>query len=229
MRPLLALCALLLATPALAQSRQPLAVPDGSRVQYPGDAEVQELERLIRDLEGLADASGHPAIARELRRKLAAIRADVRGLDDARWLIIDEAAALEQELMRCNRDARRRDDRPPVVIIQPAPPPPAPPPPVEAEAPVPISEADFGRVLRTVQSQSFSSDQLATLRSAARSRWFTVGQVVRLLEVFSFDKDKVEAAALLHEAVVDPQEWYRVYDALTFSASKNDLRRRVGD
>jgi hypothetical protein len=44
----------------------------------------------------------------------------------------------------------------------------------------------------------------------------------------TFGKDKVEVAALLFEAVVDPENWFEVYGALTFESDKRELRKRVG-
>ena len=69
--------------------------------------------------------------------------------------------------------------------------------------PVACSAADFQQVYAAVDGENFSDEQLATLRSAASARWFTVQQVKQLIGIFDFGDDKVEAGALLYGRTVD--------------------------
>lgn len=102
--------------------------------------------------------------------------------------------------------------------------PPADPEPV---GPVPMDPADFARVRQSVGSASFSGDRLERLGDALQGRYLTVDQVIALLEVFSFEQTKIDAAVLMYPQIVDPGEWYRVFDAFTFSSSKDALRERT--
>lgn len=185
---------------------------------FPGDAEVASIHRTLNDLEVLADAARSPTIARELRERIARIRQDLRGLDDARFQLADEAASFEQELMTCERRERRERNRPPVIVQPPEPPP-----------PMPVNGAELNGIITALNDAAFSREKLAILRSASASRWFTVDQVVRIMHTFDFGRDKVEAAAMLHEAVVDRENWYQVYSALTFGSDQRKLRERVGE
>ena len=72
-------------------------------------------------------------------------------------------------------------------------------------------------------------DKLAVLASATKGRLFTCNQVVRLMGAFSFGSDQVDAAAMLHPHVADPENWFTVYQALTFDSDRRKLRQRVGD
>ncbi len=87
---------------------------------------------------------------------------------------------------------------------------------------------DFTNVVRSMEMEWFDNGKMEVLRSAAGSRWFTVAQVKALVDQFSFDSYQVDAAAMLHGRTVDLENWYRVYDSLTFSSSKRELRQRVG-
>ena len=93
--------------------------------------------------------------------------------------------------------------------------------------PVAVSPEEFSRIRRAVAAESFADDQLAVLRSASQGRRFTTAQVSAVMELFSFSDDKVDAAAMLYPQVVDPHNWYTVYDALTFSSDKDMLRKRT--
>ncbi|GEM_PF-1572550 len=90
------------------------------------------------------------------------------------------------------------------------------------------SEGDFAGVLAAIEKESFSSGKLEIVKDVSVDRWFTAAQVKRVVETFSFDNDKVEAAVILHPRVVDMENWFRVHDAFSFDSSKDELRRRVG-
>ncbi len=90
------------------------------------------------------------------------------------------------------------------------------------------SPGDFAGVLSAVEKESFSSGKLERLEDATVDRWYTSAQVRRMLDLFSFDNDKVEAAVVMHPRVVDMENWFRVHDAFTFDSSKDELRKRVG-
>lgn len=91
-----------------------------------------------------------------------------------------------------------------------------------------VSSAELHQIRLAIDAESFSDDQLEVLRRAARGRAFTTAQVVQIMDLFAFGDDKVEAAAMLYETVVDPEQWYLVYPALSFSSDKSALRARTG-
>ncbi|MFK7931058.1 MAG: DUF4476 domain-containing protein [Myxococcota bacterium] len=222
MRTILAVLALQLALPAVAAPRRgpppPRPAPVAAPVALPGDAELVSIQRSIAELEVIAQSIRNESVARSLRNQIAYLREASRGLDDARWGLADQAAAFEQEAMACASRQRRLREK----LAQP------PPPPVQ-QGPVPISQGELADILRAVEAQAFDAEKLAVLRSASRSRWFTSGQVRQIVSSFTFGKDQVEAAAMLHPAVVDPGNWFVVYDAFQFDSDRRRLRQRIGD
>ena len=90
------------------------------------------------------------------------------------------------------------------------------------------SDQEMGQLIGALRQEPFDDDRLAVLRDIARGRAFTSAQVERFLRNLTFDDAKVEAAVMLHGQVVDPQNWYQIYDAFTFGSSRNEVRRRVG-
>lgn len=91
-----------------------------------------------------------------------------------------------------------------------------------------MSDRDFGILLSRLGDESFADDQVGLVRTVSADAWFTVDQVVRLMKAVNFEDTKIEIAVLLYARTVDPNNWYLVYDALTFSSSKASLRQRLG-
>lgn len=105
--------------------------------------------------------------------------------------------------------------------------PPVPPPaPVPVAPPVP-SAIELASLIAAVEAAPFSEEKVATVRSIARDRAFTVEQVRQFVALVAFGDDKVEVAATLYPHVVDPWMWHEVYADLPFSSSREELRRRT--
>jgi len=92
----------------------------------------------------------------------------------------------------------------------------------------PLSDREFQTVYQKVAATSFADDQLALIRSVAKSSYFTIDQAVKLMKACSFDDTRIEIAVVLYPRIVDRREWYRLEDGLNFSSSKQTLRSRIG-
>lgn len=90
-----------------------------------------------------------------------------------------------------------------------------------------IAPEDFDALLASVSGNSFASQQLKLLRAGASGQAFTVAQVMALMRCFSFGRDQVEAALMLHPKVVDPENWEQVYSVFTFSTDATRLQERL--
>ena len=101
---------------------------------------------------------------------------------------------------------------------------------VASVATEPMDPNGLNALTDALGQEAFSEGRLRVLRSAVDApSGFNVEQVLRLLESFDFGGDKVEAAAMLHPQVVDPEKWYLVYGAFDFDTDKEALRRQVGE
>lgn len=102
---------------------------------------------------------------------------------------------------------------------------PPPPPPMQRCG---MDSGSFNSLKHSLEKASFRDDQKRVIESAAPYNTFWVSQVIELMNIVSFDDVKVDIAAMLYPQVCDANNWFQVYDALTFSSSKSDLRSRVG-
>lgn len=90
----------------------------------------------------------------------------------------------------------------------------------------PISDERFGHYMRQVDDATFPSSQLPIVRDMIRDHWFTSAQAFRIVKKLG-GSSGVEAGVLLYPRTVDQADFFKVYDAFTFSSDGTDLRRRI--
>lgn len=91
-----------------------------------------------------------------------------------------------------------------------------------------LTDSELKTVASRVSAESYADDQLALIKAVAKTSYFTVDQVVSLMKLCSYEDTRIEIAATLYPRVLDSQNWYLVYDGLTYSSSKKTLRERIG-
>lgn len=90
-----------------------------------------------------------------------------------------------------------------------------------------MSESDFSNLIKKINDESFSDDQMRVLRTAAKNHNFKVNQIVRILDCFSFPDDKLSALSISYPGCVDPQNNYEILDAFTYSDDKSEAERII--
>jgi CxxC motif-containing protein len=91
----------------------------------------------------------------------------------------------------------------------------------------PMSPEAFAALLNMLDEASFSDEKYNIVKEAASKNYFTSKQILKILNKFSFEDDKLKTAKLLYPRAVDPENFFVVYDAFTFSSSKEELRKWV--
>lgn len=92
-------------------------------------------------------------------------------------------------------------------------------------SPPPMTRADFEDALVSLEKHGFASEKLEVLGDLAAHNWFLVEQARRLLESFTFGKDRLLALERLAPRIVDPQNHFRLYETFTFESDKTQARR----
>ncbi len=93
--------------------------------------------------------------------------------------------------------------------------------------PAPMTNDAFAALWNTVKHESFDSGKLKILRQAADANWFNSAQIASMMDVFSFGTSKVDAAVAMWPHMVDPENLFVLYNKLTSSSDKDNLRRRT--
>jgi hypothetical protein len=96
---------------------------------------------------------------------------------------------------------------------------PPPPTPIE-EGPLPISEEEFAGLVESIKNESFQENQLSIVQISSRYNYFTVDQVVRVIELFSFSDGKLKALEYLYPNVVDKFNSHQIINSFTYSSDK---------
>ncbi len=100
-------------------------------------------------------------------------------------------------------------------------------PPVKKKRIKPMPEEKFVQLIDMLKKAPFESDRMDIVRTAARDNFFTSEQVKRIMETFQFDENRIKAAKILYPRVVDRENFFVVYSALTHSSSREELRKWI--
>lgn len=98
---------------------------------------------------------------------------------------------------------------------------------IVVEGPVVISDVMFQQLKSTVESESFDSSRVELLESTLMNNFFTSHQIKELMQLFSFDSSRLLFAKSAYTRTVDPENYFVVREALSFSSSKTELTKYI--
>lgn len=77
---------------------------------------------------------------------------------------------------------------------------------------------DFEIFYQMFKRQTFDNEKLSFFRMQKNSTAFTSAQVALLLKEFSFDDNRLQLAKEAYENVLDPENYYRLFDSFSFKS-----------
>ncbi len=83
-----------------------------------------------------------------------------------------------------------------------------------------LSDSAFSFLLGKVRSASFDKDKYDLLEVASLGCYYTCDQCARVMELFSFDDDKLHVLKIMAPRIVDAQNAYIIYKVFTFDTDK---------
>ena len=90
-----------------------------------------------------------------------------------------------------------------------------------------MSNEEFGQFYRSYAGKSFDKDKMETFYVAQKGMNFTTQQIVQMVNVLSFDDNRLELAKAAYDSCVDRENYYKVVDAMTYSSTKEKLREYI--
>jgi hypothetical protein len=81
----------------------------------------------------------------------------------------------------------------------------------------------FNFMLQSIANQSFEQNKLQVAQQILQSNYLTSQQIFSILQLFSFEQSKLSFAKSAFNRVIDPQNYFVVNNAFSFSSSVNDL------
>ncbi len=86
-----------------------------------------------------------------------------------------------------------------------------------------MASGDFAVLIERLQDEVFSDNQMSMLKTAAKGNYFSIDQLCRILDVFDFEDDMLEAVRIVYPRIVDTKNAFKLYDRFEFPDSKEKL------
>jgi hypothetical protein len=86
-----------------------------------------------------------------------------------------------------------------------------------------MNDASFASLVETMKKESFESTRLDMTKQVVDKNYFTTSQVKQLLLMYSFDGNRLDLAKYAYRNTLDRENYFQLYDVLTFSRSKEEL------
>lgn len=91
-----------------------------------------------------------------------------------------------------------------------------------------MRESDFQAYYNKVKSKPLKSSRLALLEAGLGSRELSCRQCVRMMSMFRFDDDKLEALEILAPNISDRENYEEIIDSLDFISSEAKAKKILG-
>ncbi|MBL7718557.1 MAG: DUF4476 domain-containing protein [Flavipsychrobacter sp.] len=91
-----------------------------------------------------------------------------------------------------------------------------------------MKSGNFQSAKATISNESFDETRLSTAKSILNTNCLTTDQVLELCQLFSFEQSKLDFAKCAYGRTVDPNNYFKVNNAFTYSSSKEELNRFIG-
>lgn len=86
-----------------------------------------------------------------------------------------------------------------------------------------MSNSDFSAAKASVNKQSFSDSKMKTAKQFTKANCLSVNQIKEIMNLFSFDDDKLEYAKYAYDYCVDKNKYFMLAEEFSFSSSSDSL------
>lgn len=90
-----------------------------------------------------------------------------------------------------------------------------------------MKAGEFESVKESLRKEWFETNRLQSTKFIIDKNNFTTRQVKELMQLFTFENNKLEVAKYAYSKTVDKRNYYHVNEELTFSSSKEELARFI--
>lgn len=90
-----------------------------------------------------------------------------------------------------------------------------------------MGDDEFGGFYKMMQQQSFDSGKLELIKQASSKNKFNSDQVLMLVQTFTFESSKLDAAKMLYTKTTDKKNYYKINQAFTFNSNVEELGKFI--
>jgi hypothetical protein len=110
-----------------------------------------------------------------------------------------------------------------LVLAIPLPPAPTP----VGEGPYPMSDTEYNQFIESLKQESFEENQISVVEISSQYNFFSVSQVVGVINEFTYSSGKLKALELLYTNVIDPENSHLIIKAFTYSSDKEKAKEII--
>ncbi len=92
-----------------------------------------------------------------------------------------------------------------------------------------ISNSDFNQAKETLRREIFENTRVNLAKQIIDVNYFTANQVREIVNMFTFENNKLDIAKYAYKKTTDKNNYYLVNDVFTYSNSKDELARFIRD
>jgi len=90
-----------------------------------------------------------------------------------------------------------------------------------------MPQADFARVISTIQRETFENTQLTVAKQITASNILCAAQIAQICNLFAFESTKLDFAKYAYPYCSDKNNYFLINDVFTFSSSKEELNKFI--
>jgi hypothetical protein len=90
-----------------------------------------------------------------------------------------------------------------------------------------MNAQSFSSFKQTLENESFDNTRMTIAKQVINTNYFTTAQVREVLQLFSFENNKLEIAKYAYKNTLDKNNYFSLADCFTFSSNKDELMRYI--
>lgn len=90
-----------------------------------------------------------------------------------------------------------------------------------------VSEQSFTSMVQALRREYSENSRLVLAKQMVEQNYFSAEQVKYMMQLFSFENNKLELAKFAYRKTTDQKNYFVVYDALSYSSSKEQLAEYI--
>lgn len=94
---------------------------------------------------------------------------------------------------------------------------------IQASTVCKTSDSEFANILKAIEDQSFSADQMEMARTYISKKCLSIEQLKQIVFIFNMDGDKLEMIKYMYNYTHTPERMYEFRETLTFSSTKQEF------
>ncbi|MFT6716471.1 MAG: hypothetical protein ACJA0Q_001112 [Saprospiraceae bacterium] len=90
-----------------------------------------------------------------------------------------------------------------------------------------LDSTGFANFIANIAQQDFDDAKITIISNSLETKCFSCDQIKTLLELFSFEEDKISIVKKAYGRVFDPRNFDVIYTVFEFDSSKNEIKQHI--